>query len=384
MRVLILASDIYTRGGIARYTATLARALGGLLGPENVDVLPVLGDTGPRFTAAGYRILEPTTNKLTFPKKLVHCARALWHSRVRYELVLCSHLGLSPIATLLKKLYDTPYMVACYGVEAWRKFPLQVKVAVDHADLVLPMSNFTRQMLCAINGVPPYKMRVLYAAIPDHFAGQLLAGRGGRAAANSNGEQKTLLSVGNLDRLHRYKGFETVIRALPRILKVVPNLRYVIVGRGNDWPYLENLAVDMGVADRVTHAGEVTDRELAAYYQTCDVFVLPSRATQRDGYWDGEGFGLVYVEAALAGKPVVGSRGGGAAEAVLHGLTGLLVDPTSVTGVAEAIITLLKYPELASNMGREGREWALQNFTLDNMRTSLRSILAPYGLDRDS
>jgi len=101
---------------------------------------------------------------------------------------------------------------------------------------------------------------------------------------------------------------------------------------------------------------------------------------QSNGYWEGEGFGRVYVEAALAGKPVVGSTGGGAAEAVLHGRTGLLVDPTSVTEVADALIKLLRDPELAARMGREGRRWADDNFAVSALTRSLAGLLRPYKL----
>jgi phosphatidylinositol alpha-1,6-mannosyltransferase len=145
-------------------------------------------------------------------------------------------------------------------------------------------------------------------------------------------------------------------------------------------PNLERLAAARGVSERVTFAGEVTDAELAEHYRACDVFVLPSRASRRQDRrnvrTEGEGFGRVYVEAALAGKPVVGSRDGGAAEAVVDGRTGLLVDPRSAGEVAEAVIALLRAPERAAAMGAEGRRWALENFTIEAMRRSLESILS--------
>ncbi len=81
------------------------------------------------------------------------------------------------------------------------------------------------------------------------------------------------------------------------------------------------------------------------------------------------------MEAALAGKPVVGSREGGAAEAVLHGETGLLVDPRSQTEVADALITLLENPKLAARMGREGQRWARKNFTESALQNRLREML---------
>lgn len=124
---------------------------------------------------------------------------------------------------------------------------------------------------------------------------------------------------------------------------------------------------------------ETSDLGPAVHCRDCDRFALPSWARQRDGCWDGEGCGRVYAEAALAGKPVVGSRTGGAAEAVLHGKTGLLVDPLSVREIAEAVVTLLQRLEVAAEMGAQGRKWALENSSLDALRRELGGLLRPYG-----
>jgi phosphatidylinositol alpha-1,6-mannosyltransferase len=177
-----------------------------------------------------------------------------------------------------------------------------------------------------------------------------------------------------------YKGFETVIRALPVALKRVPNLRYLIVGEGDDRPRLERLTGELQLQRYVTFAGSVSDEQLAKYYRSCDVFVLPSKATAKNGSWEGEGFGRVYVEAALAGKPVVGSRTGGAAEAVLDRETGFLVDPLSVDEVAHAAIMLLSDAELAASMGAAGRKWAMENFTQQALRRRLAELLKLHAL----
>lgn len=382
MRVLILATDVYTRGGIARYTRTLADTLGCLVGPENVDVLPLLGGTGPAFTPAHYRILEPTTNALTLRTKFQHIARVLGHSWRGYDLMICGHLSLTPVAAVAKACHGKPYLVACYGAEAWCPFRLPLKVGVQSADLALPISQFTRDKLHKVNDVPLDKLKLLYVAVPDEFACLLTGVKSTPASSPRLDGERILLSVGNLGKAHRYKGFDTVIQALPGVLEAVPDLLYVIVGEGDDRTYLEGLAAKIGVARHVTFAGSLSDTDLAAYYHACDAFVLPSRALRHIGHWDGEGFGIVYIEAALAGKPVVGSFGGGAAEAVLHGRTGLLVEPGSVKEVMDAVVTLLTNQDLASRMGCEGRRWASQNFTTCSLRRSLQILLGPYGLRR--
>jgi phosphatidylinositol alpha-1,6-mannosyltransferase len=167
-------------------------------------------------------------------------------------------------------------------------------------------------------------------------------------------------------------------------LKALPGLRYVVVGEGEIRGELESLAVETGVAEKVAFVGEIPDAELAELYRGCDAFVLPSRGQERRGELGGEGFGRVYVEAALAGKAVVGSRCGGASEAVLHGKTGFVVDPVSSDEVAEAVLAILEDPQRAASMGSEGRRWSLATFSEDALSSSLRELLQPYGFKSES
>jgi phosphatidylinositol alpha-1,6-mannosyltransferase len=380
VRVLILATDIYTRGGIARYTGTLADALGRLLGPENVDLLPLLGGAPDNLDASSVRIFEPTSARLTLRAKIRHAARVVACARSRYDLVICSHLGLAPVAALIRSRYATPYLVVCHGSEAWARLPVAKRAALRGARALLAVSAYTARALAQANRIPETRVKLVYNAIPDELVRRLGSGNGesGGAAAALHGPSRILLSVGSLGPEHAYKGVDTVIAALPRILAAVPAARYVVAGGGAHRASLERLATSLNVGDRVTFAGEVTDAELANLYCACDVFVLPSRASM-NGRCEGEGFGRVYVEAALAAKPVVGSREGGAAEAVLDGRTGLLVDPRSVRDVADAAVRLLKAPQWAEALGAEGQRWALGHFTMPAMVRALGEILSVIG-----
>jgi phosphatidylinositol alpha-1,6-mannosyltransferase len=140
------------------------------------------------------------------------------------------------------------------------------------------------------------------------------------------------------------------------------------------------LALAIGVDRNISFLGEVSDEDLVTLYRQCDVFVLPSRGQENRGSIGGEGFGRVYAEAALAGKPVVGSQVGGSAEAVLHGRTGLLVDPESCRDVSEALLTLLRQPQAAARMGEAGRKWANERFSEEALRLNLVEMLCMYGV----
>jgi glycosyltransferase involved in cell wall biosynthesis len=379
MKALILATDIYTRGGIARYTYTFASALAELLGPENVHVLALLGGGDPSDLHPRFRLLGPVTDRLTAGAKVQFTMKALALARKKYDLVIANHVALGQVAGVIRLLWGTPFWVACYGHEVWRRIPMLKLAALRGAELAFAISQFTREKLQKVNGIPAGKIRLLYNAVPTQLASLLLSPDGKASAAAPGGGERVLLSVGDLSKAHAYKGFDTVIRALPKILALAPNARYVIVGEGDNRSNLEKMAAEVAVGDRVTFAGGLPDSGLAALYRTCEVFVMPSRALGADGLASGEGLGFVYLEAALAGKPVVGSREGGAAEAVLHGRTGLLVDPRSVDEVADAVVALLSDAEQAAGMGAAGRRWALENFTLPAMSRALEELLRLTG-----
>jgi phosphatidylinositol alpha-1,6-mannosyltransferase len=380
MRILILTPDIYTRGGIARYSSTLASALGGLAGPNNIHVLPLLG-IGQQGEGPGHCcVLKPVADRINAPNKIRFVCKAMRLGMRKYDLVIATHVGLSPVAAMLRGIFGTPFWVACHGSESWRKFPPDVRWALRDADLVLPVSRFTADMVVRMNGLPCSRLHVLHNAIPDGFGRMLMAPRSECGLElQPTRRVRTILSVGMVSRALSYKGFDTVIGALPRVLDRVPDARYVIAGDGDDIGRLKQLARETGVRDYVEFRGTLSDSGLAECYRACDVFILPSRAKMSPPC-EGEGFGRVYIEAALAGKPVVGSKAGGAEEAVLHQKTGLLVNPDSPSEVADALIYILENPAAATSMGREARCWALINFTSEALQRQLKELLRNYGL----
>ncbi len=375
MKILILATDIYTRGGIARYSWTLASALGELIGPDNVHVLALLGSGQPQATPKDFRILDPDADRPTVAAKIRFAGKALQLARKGCHLTICTHVALAPIAAAIRQLRGTPYWVACHGTEVWPRLPWPERLALRHADRVLAISRFTAERVARVNGVSQRRIVILYNAIPDEFARLLTCSDQPPRPAPSDGQRQTILSVGMLSKALSYKGFDMVIRALPKVIDALPGVRYVIAGDGDDRENLRKLAFELGIGEHVEFKGEVSDDELAALYRASDVFVLPSRVREENGNWQGEGFGRVYVEAALAGKPVIGSTHGGAAEAVLHGRTGLLVDPTSVSQVGDALLTLLRDADLATGMGRQGRSWARRKFTQEALRSELAGLI---------
>ncbi len=387
MKVLILATDIFTRGGIARYTSTLAASLGRMLGPENVDVLCFFdwGYSGQHtrdFGVVGTVSGNARAGALSRVHFMFKAARAGFRG---YDLVIANHVALAPVAAMMKLAFGTPYWVACHCIEVWWGTSRWRHAALRSAHLILPVSGYTADVVRKMDGIRSSQVKVVYNAIPNSFAELLLPQEPvSSPSAKLKRGGKVLLSVCSLAQKNEFKGVDTVIRALPRVLKALPDLRYLVVGDGELRGQLENLAIETAVAENVTFVGEIPDAELAALYRGCDVFVLPSRGQGRGEVQGGEGFGRVYIEAAMAGKPVVGSRAGGASEAVLHGRTGFVVNPESSGEVAEALLAILQDPELAARMGCAGKTWAFATFSEDALSGSLTELLRPYGFKSES
>src|SRR5256714_5148296 len=177
-----------------------------------------------------------------------------------------------------------------------------------------------------------------------------------------------------VSRLVARKGQDVLIKALPELRRSVPDAALLIVGDGPYRSALHSTARSQGVADSVVFTGSVPWQELPAYYAAGDAFAMPCRT--RYGGLDVEGLGVVFLEAAATGLPVVAGDSGGAAEAVRNGETGVIVDGRSVDAVAEAIGDLLSEPERAKAMGTAGRDSVEKEWRWETLAANLQTMLS--------
>jgi phosphatidylinositol alpha-1,6-mannosyltransferase len=178
----------------------------------------------------------------------------------------------------------------------------------------------------------------------------------------------TLLTVGTL--VER-KGHASVISVLPRILSKHPSTRYMILGDGPCRSKLMAQVERLGLEKSVHFLGRMTDEEVVQWLRTCDIFVMPSGKLQ--GKFGEEGFGIVYLEANACGKPVIGGDSGGVRDAVVHGVTGLLVDPQDDEALFKALDQLIGDKDLRDSLGKQGRERVVNEF---QWRDRIKTLLA--------
>ena len=194
--------------------------------------------------------------------------------------------------------------------------------------------------------------------------------RAARARLKLPGSGPLIVSV---SRLVPRKGMDVLIAAADRLAPSYPDLVVAIGGVGRELEALRRQAASSLVS--VSLLGRVSDDDRAALLGAADVFVMACR-----NRWLGleqEGFGIVFLEAAAAGVPQIAGDSGGAAEAVVHGETGLVVhDPEDPGRVAEALRTLLAEPKLRKRMGRAARARAQASYDFDVLASRLASTLA--------
>jgi phosphatidylinositol alpha-1,6-mannosyltransferase len=278
------------------------------------------------------------------------------------DLALIGHVNYAPIGLLLKRAQpQMRYGVIMYGIDVWRKLPRLRRSALQQADFTISISDYTKQNAVKTNGVAPKRVHLL----PNALEWETLDSDGDSSVAALPAGTR-LLTVCRLDYTERYKGVDTVIEALPEVIARIPDAQLLIVGSGIEAVRLKKLAQSLGVSNRVHFLGSVSDSALRAYYQACDVFVMPSAK---------EGFGFVFLEAMQYSKPVVAANRGGSPEVVQDGVTGLLVQYGDIPQLARALVDLCRDPERRARLGAAGNCRLHEHFTYKRFQRTLNEIL---------
>lgn len=277
------------------------------------------------------------------------------------------------VAWVVGRLRGCTVVIYAHGEEltGWgrgRKFQAMC-FALRHADTVLANSDFTRDTLVSLIGVQPKRIVMAYPTVDAERFRPGLNCDDLRAGIGIGPDQRLVLSVG---RLTRRKGFDHVLRALPGLVARGIDVHHAIVGIGEDREYLESLALDLGVSNRLHLVGHVDPEDLPRWYNACNLFAMPNR----DIGGDTEGFGIVYLEANACARPAVAGRTGGTGSAVIDGLNGLRVDGDDVLAVEEGLARLLLDPLLARRLGEAGRCRIVEGFTPQRRVELIQRIVA--------
>jgi phosphatidylinositol alpha-1,6-mannosyltransferase len=319
-RVLFVATGVFAHGGIQRFNQTILDAFGQL----GIDCRVLSLKDSPVsiqecLTRSNLSIVGYSGNRRRFALAV---ASALLRSR--FDFLLIGHINFLAMAIAilaLRPFHRAPTILIAHGIEVWSGISSARRYALSRTDRVLCVSRYTRQrILDQAPALRPARLTLFPNALSDVWGHDVYT------PPRPNLPARFILSVARLEQSDRYKGIATTIEAFSMLAD--GSMQYLVVGHGNDLPFLQLVAERFGVKDRVHFMRSVGDSELIALYQHCEAFVLPS---------GGEGFGIVFLEAMFFGAPVIAACEKGAMDVVQDGDTGILVRFGDAIGIKQAI-----------------------------------------------
>lgn len=259
------------------------------------------------------------------------------------------------LATIFKKI---PYSVfihgmdICYAQKSWRKKIIAKKI-LRKADKIICASSYTASLVEEfMSKNSTENIRIVNPGIEidgSHVGPERIQKFKKEHSLN---DKIVLLSIG---RLVKRKGFDKVIEAMPEVIKSIPNLYYFIAGKGPDDDYLRERAKD---SKNIVFLGPLSENDKWLWLNACDVFITVSREIEGDF----EGFGIVYLEANVCGKPVIAGDSGGVRDAVEGAISGIIIDSNNTERIASSIIRLAEDKNLRDKLGQQGKDRATKEF----------------------
>src|SRR5579864_3986942 len=359
--VALVTSAFGGIGGIETFNRALIGALDQLAARHNwsVEVFSLL-DRGDLAAAKQY-VRSQNVKVRGFAGSRVQfvfsAIRAGWDA----DITIVGHVNLAPLTLIMNGSFKCSI---AHGIEVWKTLPWLKRLGVSRVNRILSVSAYTQRQMMLHNSLAEDRFCIFPNTLDPSAASQCCKLE---RTALGLPTGPMLLSVTRLASTESYKNIRSVIESLPVVLTHVPDSFYVIVGDGALRKTYEALARGMGLGDKVFLPGAISDELLPSYYESCDLFVLPSTK---------EGFGVVFLEAMYYGKACIGARAGGTPEVIRDGATGMLVNPSELaTQLPEVILRLLKDPALRKTLGTNGRTHLGENFSFSSFRDRLEEVL---------
>lgn len=371
--LLAITGAFHSQGGIAAVNRLMIRALA----EENhhLDIFCLGerdGSPDERYTAhaqAEYRCFSG--QRFTF-------GSAVWKSLSMntYDHVIADHVNLASVLAVPSRLRRCRYATWLFGMEVFPPRPdFEGRIGLRHASKRLAISAFTARMVSS--RFPSLRVDVCPLALdPVRHSVALAPARDMPRFLNAvDGVERRLgaqmiLHVGRMSRLEQYKGQQSLLNAMPYILQRFPLAQLVLAGDGDDRNRLLGIAKSLSAAVQrsVFMPGHVDNVLLNDLYETCYVFAMPSF---------GEGFGLVYLEAMVHGKPCLGGRVDAAGCVIQDEVTGVLVDdPRCRAQLADKLMSLLGSPQRARALGRAGYQKVQSDYLFCHFKQRFLQVLS--------
>ena len=302
---------------------------------------------------------------------MAHLYREL--GRGHYDQLHCGDLFPQALSgALALPFWRKPLLIFCHGdeISQTNQRRLQPKVrdrVYRQAGALVAANEFARKALLALG----IEERRIFKILPgvDSKRFKPSPRRSDLIERFSLANRLVILTAA---RLVPRKGVQTILAAMPEILREFPSAKYLVVGDGPQRQELQTSVQQMGIGEAVVFAGNVPPSEMSDYYNLCDVFAMANRA--EDG-GDIESFGMVFVEANAHGKAAIGGRSGGTDEAIVEGETGFLCQSDDPSAFATAIGSLLRDQDLRRKLGANGLARVLSDFRWSSRADQFHEVL---------
>lgn len=346
MKILFLASDISQFGGIQLYNRTLLSAMREY--EQEVELIQ-LKNASP-------------ASKIEFTLKLFWAALSK-----KPSILFCSHIGFAPLCYILYMFFGIPYVMALYGIDVSAQKTSLEKRAIRAAKSIILIFEWAKNVFH--DQFPDLDKKVFFLPSPVDGTRFIIKEKPARLLLRHGLENnKIIISVARLSMEELNlgnKGYDRVLKALPEVIKKIPDVRYVLIGGGDGGERVKEMIRELDLENHVILAGAVSNEDLVDYYNMGDVFVLPSKF---------EGFAIVFMEALICGRPVI--AGQYSEKELLGGALGISVDPDNISAIAQAMTAILTGKESEKFKDRESlRAQALALFGLDVFKGRVKKLL---------
>ncbi|WP_129669167.1 glycosyltransferase family 4 protein [Phytoactinopolyspora endophytica] len=373
-RTLVITNDFPTRrGGIESFVYSLCERL-----PQGEVVVYTAAMVGQRAfdTRLRYPVVRDPSSVLLPTASVARRTAAILHAERCTSVLFGAAAPLGLLAADLRSAGAERVVGLTHGHETWwARVPGARRVLRrigDSCDALTYVSEFCRHRIAgSLSAAAAERMVRLAPGVDVEVFRPGAGGARTRRWLGIGADRPVLLSVA---RLVPRKGQDALIRAMPYILREVPDAVLLLVGEGSYRRRLERLVDEYSVQESVIFAGAVPWSEVPAWFDAADVFAMPCR-TRRSGL-EPEALGIVFLESQACGVPVLVGDSGGAPETVRHGETGYVFDPRDPPAIAARAVPLLVDRRRARDLGVQARTWVEGEWDWSNSVTTLRRLLA--------
>lgn len=339
-------------GGIEKFNKCFLKAL--------IDI-----SKGGDLDVASFSLYDQGTDENYFPENLykgfsrkkISFVKYCVSKAGKYDTLILGHINLAIIGYLVRLFYPNKKIILItHGIEVWQPLKGIQKAFLHKADKIFAVSNFTKEKLrmeqkldADIINIFPNTIDPFFDVPINFDTPEYLRKRYGFTEENF-----VLFTLTRLSNTEQYKGYDIVIKCLPALSKKIPNIKYIIAGKYDDEEKLriETMINDLGLKNVVHLSGFLKDEEICDHFKLGNIFIMPSQ---------GEGFGIVFIEAAVCGSNIIAGNRDGSVDALKNGELGILIDPNNIDEISNAVLKL--YCEKSSRNNDNKKD--LQDRTLN-------------------